>query len=162
MGRYAPDPAGAALHRVCLLRLPLRLVVAGREHHDGLMREFRLLALSEDFTHSAAPARLVQLVAVLGEQYASAQERRDEEIDAALRRGEQYIDQTMDLPATAAVAVRTLMDLLAEADTFCEQATLMTLPRTPLLRQFSDWYLSQVIDQIAGQPARPWDGPLHP
>ncbi len=68
----------------------------------------------------------------------------------------------MDAPATAAVASQALLLLLDEADAYCEQATLMTLPRSPLIRQFGSWYLGQVIDQIAGEPARPWDGPLRP
>jgi len=160
LGRYAPDPLGAPLHRVHLLSLPLPLLLSGREHHDGVMREFRLLALSKEFARSDAPTRLVQLVSILGHQYAATRERRDEEIDAALRRGEESIDQTFSAPATAAVAVRALMELLDEADEYCEQARLLSLPRPLLLREFSNWYLGQVVGQIEGGQPRPWDGPL--
>ena len=161
-GGHAPDPSGAPLHRVHLLNLPLPLLLAGQEHHDGLMREFRLLALAGQFDQSDAPVRLVQLVDILGQQYATTRDRRDEEVDAALQRGAETMDQSFDAPQTAALAARSLLSLLEDADTFCEEARLMTLPRPPLLRQFSHWYLGQVVDQIEGRPARPWDGPLRP
>lgn len=160
LGRYAPDPRGAPLVTVTLRRLPLQLVTAGREHHDNLMRECRLLALAGEGGELDAPERLVTLVDVLGHQYAAARLRRDQEIDEALQRGELWIDQTTDTPATAAVAVRSLSALLDEADALSERSLLLTTPRPPLLRRFTGWYLGQFVDQIDGRPATPWDGPL--
>ncbi len=160
LGRYAPDPSGARLARVVLLGLPVPLLLAGQEHHDGLMREFGLLALAGQIAETDAPRRLVELVAILGQQYGSARERRDEEIDAALLRGDVTIDQVMGVPETATAPVRALQELMAEADEYCRQAMLVTLPRPDAVRRFSDWYLAEMTGQIAGAPPHRWDGPL--
>ena len=162
LGRFTPDPAGAAMAEVRLLRTPLPLLMASREHHDGLMREFRLLAMEGHLAETDAPLRLIELTRILGEQYASSRSRRDEEIDAAFARGEEVLDIVDVVPVTAADAVHGLRPLMEECDRFCEQAVLMTLPRPPLIRQFADWYFDQYVDQIAGRPARAWDGPIRP
>lgn len=161
LGRYTPDTADARLVTVELRRLPLRLLIAGREHHDGLLREFRLLALDQESTAAeGTPARFLELVSMLGSRFAAARERRDEEIDDALRRGDLTIDQVATVPETAAGAVTALRALMEEADDFCNARLLLTLSRPPLLKQFSDWYFDQFVDQIAGRPPRAWDGPL--
>jgi hypothetical protein len=105
-------------------------------------------------------ARLAGLVQALGQQYATARPRRDEEIDAALARGEASIDQVFSVPPTAAAAMRRVATLMADADSFCEQNLLMTLARPPLLRRFAAWYLAEVVEQSGGRAPRPWDGPL--
>jgi hypothetical protein len=162
LGRFAPDPAGADMAEVRLLRTPLPLLMASREHHDGLMREFRLLAMEGHLAETDAPLRLIELTRILGEQYASSRSRRDEEIDAAFARGDEVLDIIDVVPVTAADAVRGLRLLMEESDRFCEQALLMTLPRPPLVKRFADWYFDQHLDQIEGRPARPWDGPIRP
>jgi len=162
MGRYAPAATEEDLVAVELRRLPVLLLLAAREHHDGLMREFRLLALHGSIGPTDAPARFAQLVGILGTQYASARARRDEEIEAAIRRGETAIDQVAPVPPTAAASLSALQDLMDEADEFCRASLLVTVPRSPLLSEFSHWYLGQFADQLAGHPPVPWAGPLHP
>lgn len=162
LGRFVPDPAGAPLVEVRLLGLPVHVMRAVREHHDGLMREFRLLALSGEVGGDDVPARLLELVGILGQQYGTTRERRDAELDAAIAAGRDVIDLVETVPATAGQAAATLAALLAEADTYCEQALLMTLPRPPLLRRFGEWYIAQFVDQSAGAPPVPWDGPVRP
>ncbi len=161
LGRYTPDGGqdGAAV-RITLQGLPLRLLLAGQEHHDGLLRELRLLALSEEDSGGRPPdPRLRGLVDALGRQYAAARARRDEEIEAAMARGETTIDQVFSVPPTAGSAMQGLATLLSEADRLCEDNVLMTPPRPALLRRFADWYLGEVLAQSAGRPPRPWDGP---
>ncbi len=160
LGRYAPEDDGGDLKSVRLLGLPLRLLLAAREHHDGLMREFRLLALSEDQPRAPVPTRLVELTEILGRQYAAARERPDQEIDSALDRGEDVIDLDYQIPTAAAQGAAGLAELMDEADTFCAGEQLMSLERPPVLRQFAHWYLEQFIAQVAGEPPSPWDGPL--
>lgn len=161
LGRYAPAATEEDLVPVELQRLPLLLLLAAREHHDGLMREFRLLALHGSIGPSDAPARFAQLVGILGMRYASARARRDEEIEAAIRRGETSIDQVAPVPPTAAASLSALTELMDEADEFCRASLLVTVPRPPLLREFSHWYLGQFTDQLSGHPPAPWTGPLH-
>lgn len=159
LGRYAAEDDGSDLRPVHLLGLPLHLLVAAREHHDGLMREFRLLALSEDPPSRPVPTRLVELTEILGRQYAAARARPDQEIEMALDRGENTIDLAYQIPPAVAQEVASLEALMAEADTFCADEQLMSLERPPLLQQFAHWYLGQFIAQIAGEPPTPWDGP---
>lgn len=160
LGRYVPDDdPGDDLVEVRLLNAPLELLVEGREHHDGLMREFRLLALSGRVAAPDAPVRLAELTEVLGRQYGAARQRRDEEVDTALEQGAAVLDLVYVVPKSVVAAVTTLDALLQEADEFCASEQLMTLERPPLLKAFSDWYLEQFVLQCAGGEPTPWDGP---
>lgn len=159
LGRYALEEDAGDLKQVRLIGLPLRLLLAAREHHDGLMREFRLMALAEDQPRAPVPTRLVELTEVLGRRYASARQRPDQEIDEALDRGEDVIDLSYEVPAGVAQGAAGLEALMAEADTFCAAEQLMSLERPPLLQQFAHWYLEQFVVQVAGEPPTPWDGP---
>ncbi|MFC5380592.1 hypothetical protein [Aquipuribacter nitratireducens] len=165
LGRYEPhDDAttdGATVH-VVLRGLPVQVWLASREHHDDLMREYRLLALAGDLEAHHAPARLVELVEILGQRYAAAASRRDEELEAALAAGLAVIDQESDVTPAAVGAVRELRRLMAESDRFCEEAQLLTLPRPPVVRDFGEWFLDEFERQLEGHAPTPWDGPLTP
>src|SRR4051794_40641735 len=97
LGRYDPDAADG-LYEVRLLNVPLRILVAGREHHDDVMREFTMLALVEDADAEHTPKRLLELVDVLGRRYAAASARPDAEVDEAVARGETSIDLVYHVP----------------------------------------------------------------
>ena len=160
LGRFAPESSGSPMVEVHLLRLPLQVMQASREHHDGLMREFRILALSGQVGEQELPVRLVELVGILGQRYGTSRERRDAELEAAIRSRLESVDQVELVPANAAQAAAGLGALMDEADSYCRQALLMTVPRPPTLRRFGEWYLQQYVDQVAGRPPVPWDGPL--
>ncbi|MDQ6648579.1 MAG: hypothetical protein M3Z02_00430 [Actinomycetota bacterium] len=159
LGRYDRSAGDDELHEVRLLNLPVRLLAAGREHHDELVHEFSLLAIADEEQRGSVPTRLLELVEALGARYAAA-ERPDELVDEALSRGEQVIDLTYRVPAHVVDAVDTLDRLMAEADAFCREERLLTPPRPPLIEQFSSWYLDEFRRQVAGAPPRAWDGPL--
>lgn len=158
LGRYDSDD-GETLYEVQLLNMPVRLLVAGREHHDEVMREFAMLALDEH-PHHDVPARLLELIDVLGRRYGAASARPDSEVDAALDRGEATIDLVYHVPAHVTEAADRLEALMTEADEFCRQQQLLALARPPVVEEFSRWYLEEFRRQIAGEPPRPWDGPL--
>jgi hypothetical protein len=164
LGRYAArtPPSADALVTVRLLRVPVRLLEAGREHHDNLMREFRLLALAGDHAGRPGPARLVELTQLLGVRYGNAAARRDGDVDAALERGDDTVDLVYQVPAEVAGPLRELDALMTEADEFCRDEHLLTVQRSPAVRAFTAWYLAQFINQIAGADAVAWDGPLDP
>jgi cation transport regulator ChaC len=158
LGRYDSDDTGA-LFEVRLLNMPLRLLAAGREHHDEVMREFAMLALDEDLATSHVPTRMLELIDVLGRRYAAAAARPDAEVDAALERGERTIDLVYHVPAHVTEAAEQLDRLMAEADEFCREQQLLALERPPLQVRLARWYLDEFRRQIAGEPPRPWDGP---
>lgn len=156
------EPATVTAVEVRLVNLPLEVLAASREHHDGLMREFRLMALAGVVPDDAAPRRLLELTQVLGVQYAGATARPDEAIDTALESGKSVMDVTYVVPADVADAAVALDRLMAEADDFCRSEQLLTLARPPVLVRFAAWYLGCFVEQIAGAAPRPWDGPLIP
>ena len=154
------EQSPADIVAVHLLATPLELLVSAREHHDGLMREFRLLALAGPSSARAVPVRLIELTDVLGRQYGAATARSDAEVDQALAAGVRTMDLLFEVPRDAAVAAQRLAELLDEADAFCADEQLMTLGRPALLTRFGSWYLDQFVTQCSGGAATPWDGPL--
>jgi len=100
------------------------------------------------------------LVDVLGRRYAAAAARPDAEVDAAVERGETSIDLVYHVPDHVETAANELAGLMDEADEFCRERKLLALARPPLVIEFSRWYLDEFRRQIAGEPPRPWDGPL--
>jgi hypothetical protein len=148
---------------VRLLNVPVRLLLAGREHHDSLMREFRLLALSQA-DGAYVPARLAELTQVLGVRYAAARDRPDADVDAALERGDDTVDLSYELPADPALTAGLveLDRLMTAADEFCRDRQLLAPERSPAMVEFARWYLDEFISQLAGGAPSRWDGPLHP
>lgn len=158
LGRYAPaggDPGD--LVPVDLLAAPVRLWHAATEHHDEVLREMSLLAMSPSPRWSP---RLRELVQQLGERYAAATERPDDRISTALQQGLDRADLHFELPRAAGPAATAMKDLLDEAESLCrDSGELLTLPRTELLNGFAEWYVEQIVVQCAGGPATPWRGP---
>jgi len=161
LGRYDLD-SGEELFEVRLLALPVRVLAAAREHHDELMREFAMLALDETASSQHVPARLLELIDVLGRRYGAVSARPDAEIDAAIERGETTIDLVYHVPAHVTEAAARLEALMAEADGFCRDRQMLSLARNELDVAFAHWYLDEFIRQIAGEPPLPWAGPLDP
>lgn len=162
LGRYDDGSRTAELFDVQLLGLPVRVLVAAREYHDELLREFALLALGGTAGRANLPARLVELTEILGVQYGGAAARPDEVVDAALARGELTVDLSYRVPAQVLDTADTLDALMHEADDFCRDEQLLTLQRTEVMVTFAQWYLGEFRRQVAGEPPRPWDGPLEP
>ncbi len=162
LGRFVPDAGGQELVEVHLLRLPLLVMRASREHHDGLMREFRLLALSGQVAAHEPPARLVELVQVLGERFGASRDRGDAQLDAAIAAGLESLDTVERIPPAAGQAAASLASMMADADEYCRSSLLFTVPRSPVVQRFGDWYVGQFVDQVAGGAPVPWDGPLRP
>jgi anti-sigma regulatory factor (Ser/Thr protein kinase) len=160
LGRYGGTGDGAgALVTVRLLGVPVRVLAAARDHHDGLLREFRLLAMSDGSGGPGVPGRLVE---ALGVRYAAAASRPDRDFDRAVEQGLDTVDLTYRVPPGVADGARELGALMGEADEFCRTARLMTPPRGPVVARFGRWYVQQFVQQVAGRPPARWDGPLDP
>jgi hypothetical protein len=161
LGRYDDSASGDALHEVRLIGVPVRVLVAGRQHHDELMHEFSVLAVAEG-SRADVPQRMLDLIETLGTRYAGATERPDAEVDAAFARGDDRVDLTYHVSAHVVDAADRLSTLMAEADDFCRREQMLTLERSEVMRDFARWYLDEFRRQINGEPARPWDGPIEP
>ena len=161
LGRYDDTTEGETLHTVRLIRVPVRILDAGRRHHQELMHEFALLAVAEDLNDDL-PQRMLDLIDTLGRQYAETGDAPNAEVDAALSRGDASVDLTYEVVEHVVEAADNLESLMAEADEFCLREQMLTLQRTELVRRFSSWYLNEFRRQIRGEPPKPWDGPLEP
>jgi anti-sigma regulatory factor (Ser/Thr protein kinase) len=159
LGRYSAPTTTAELVTVRLLGVPVRVLVAAREHHDGLMRELRLLAMTDMSTLST---RLAELTRSLGVRFASAGARPDDDVERALARQLATVDLVYRVPPGAADSAQRLDELMGEADDLCRSAQLITLPRSAVIARFGRWYVEEFVEQTAGAPARRWDGPLDP
>ncbi len=162
LGRYTPadGAAPAQLHEVTLVGVPVELFLQARERHDELLREFSLLALSDEPQRADLPARFLELIEVLGVRYGGAADRPDRAIEEAAARGLSTVDLPYTVPAAVVEAAAELEHWLAMADEFCAAERLLTLPRGPELRQLASWYFEEFRRQVGGAAPRPWDGPL--
>lgn len=151
----------AATYTVRLLHVPVRVLDAGRRHHQELMHEFALLAVAEDLTDDL-PQRMLDLIDALGRRYATTGDVPNAEVDAALSRGDDTVDLTYEVADHVVEAADALEQLMAEADEFCAREQMLTLQRSELVRRFTAWYLGEFRRQIHGEPPTPWDGPLDP
>jgi hypothetical protein len=157
-GRDLPEDNGDIVE-VRLLRFPLPLWARAREHHDELMREFALLALSSEPARHDVPTRLQALIDVLGRQYGAAVEVSNMERDRAWRRGEATCDLVYRVPRSARHACVQLCAMLDEADRFCRAGhELLTLAAPPDILAFRRWYLGEFTRQIDGYEPTPWPG----
>jgi len=150
-----------AEHTVRLVGVPVRVLEATRRHHDELMHEFSLLAVQE--THSDdVPKRMLELIDTLGRQYAATSDQSDAQVNAAIERGDITVDVTYEVAAHVVDAADRLAALMDEADEFCKREQMLTLQRPQIAKEFADWYLEEFRRQVAGEPPRPWNGPLEP
>lgn len=138
---------------VQLQRIPVALYVESTAHHEGLLREFALVATGDE---SAVPARLLSLVQTLRARYGSATSPVTTRLLEAAERGDAEIDVTYELPAGVGSAALELMELEDEADEFCRSGALLTLATPPHLVAFKRWYLMEVVRQLEGHPPTPW------
>ena len=154
---------GGSLVTVELHRLPVELQARAGEHAQELQREFVLIA--EGLQHgegaSALPRRLLDLVDTLQRRYGGFTVDQEDTLDRALRDGVPTLDLTFAVPPDAAEAAVALGAMLDEADEYCREGRhLLTLATPPDLVAYRRWYLEQFVDQIAGHPPTPWEGPL--
>ncbi|MCW2599105.1 MAG: hypothetical protein JWM02_934 [Frankiales bacterium] len=156
LGRFSDDLADDDMATVQLLQAPLKIWQRAAEHHDELMREMSLLALSP--TKPDLPTRLVTLVDVLGRRYGAANGRPDGEREASLAQGLDRIDLTYEVPRSLAASALRMRALLDEAEEYC-RTDLLTMAQPQVQADFARWYIDQFVRQCAGEPATPWPGP---
>lgn len=144
---------------VHLLQMPVTLWARAIEHNDELLREFALMeADGQADTDAGVPARLVALMATIRAQYGGATDAKRAELFAAVEAGRSELDDVLyRLPPAAAAAAQELARTLDEADAYCRDGQhLLTLATPPDVVAFRHWYLTQIVDQIAGRPPLPW------
>src|SRR3954453_17404381 len=89
---------GEQTYTVRLVGVPVRVLEAGRRHHEELMHEFSLLAVQEDIADDV-PKRVLYPIETLGSRYAATSEQSNTQVDAALARGDTTVDVTYEVAA---------------------------------------------------------------
>lgn len=163
-GEPSGEQADAEVHvTVHLLGVPIRLWERATAHNEELLREFMLVHIGAT-TGTATkhvPAALLRMMADLRQRYAGITSAQSEQLEAALRVGEQRRDFTYDVPRGVGAACTSLQLLMDEADDYCRNGTdLMTLVSPEDQRQFRRWFLQEFVRQEAGEAPKPWTGPL--
>ena len=151
----------ARVVEVRLRELPTSVHERAQAHGAGLTREFRLLreqVRGEAEDDDDVPARLLDLMAVLGERYTDATEEQDDLIWGAYERGQDSVPEVVyRVPSDVAGAATALLALLDEADDFCRSGQhLLTVVSTPEVRRYRHWYLTEFVRQIGGAQPVPW------
>lgn len=157
----APSEHGE-LVQTHLLELPVPLAAKAQEHFQELLREFTLIATDastdggQDGEH--VPARLLQLVDVLTQQFGGMNTAAEDRLEDAIAQGRPVIeDHVLEVPPAAGPAAQALGAMIDEAEEYCRQGQhLLTLAAPPELVAYRHWYLEQVVSQLDGQPPVPW------
>ncbi|MDP9436560.1 MAG: hypothetical protein M3P93_15735 [Actinomycetota bacterium] len=148
------------LVEVRLVQLPVQVWAAAQEHFDGLLREFALMTAeqgAESLGGLGVPARLLELVGRLQQQYAGTSDVQRAALFAAAEAGRTTLDLTYRVPRSAAGACQHLDAMLDEADEYCRAGQhLLTLAAPPDQVAFRKWYLSEFVAQIRGAEPVPW------
>ena len=157
LGRYGEEAdAGDESVTVLLIDAPLSIWQRATEHHDELMREMALLALSD--ARPELPNRLLVLVDLLGARYGAAGDRSDLDRHQALARGEDRVTVSFQVARAQGPLALRMRALLDEADEYC-RTDLLTLQQPEVDAAFARWYVEQFAQQCAGGPPVPWPGP---
>jgi hypothetical protein len=167
LGRYDEptdtDRSGSEpLHEVRLIDVSVPLYIEVRQHHDDLVQELSVLAVSAEESEGQLPPHLAELVDVLGRRYGTPTDRPDAPIDEAVAQGRSSVDLVYRVPAHVLDAADRLENLLARADELGRSGQLLAMPRSETMLTFSRWYLDEFRRQIAGEPPRPWSAPDRP
>jgi hypothetical protein len=104
------------------------------------------------------PERLLTLRQALDDRFAAFTQLQQDEMAAALDRGDGSLDLHYRVPREAGLAAAALDAMLDEADAFCTAGDyLLTLQTPARALSFRRWLLGQFVEQLAGLPAVTWD-----
>jgi hypothetical protein len=94
---------------------------------------------------------LLELSQVLRRDFSAYVDDNQRLIEEAAARGDTAIDLTYRVPGAAGPAAEGLGRLLEEADAYCSAGDhLLTLRTPPGPLFYRQWYIAQLVEQIAG------------
>ncbi len=141
---------------------PLRLWAEQNQYFDGLLREFQLLLLAEQegAAEHPAPRRLVELAELMRDRFGGLLQTANAERQAAMDAGLDRIDSCLPMFDGLPAVLDQVRDVLEETDAFCQQRSLLALPRPPHLVAFATWAGEQLRSQYSCGSPTPWPGPF--
>jgi len=144
---------------VQVLALPIDVYLEAEQHNDAVVRELTLIVQAADAPGGGleVPRRLLELAKEVRETFSPAIDGLREQVEAAIRRGQETVDIHMPVPKTGWEVLVRLAESLDEVDRYCLEGDLLTLASPPRLVRFRRWYAQQVADQMRGAPPTPWE-----
>lgn len=143
---------------VRVLGLPLDVYLEAEQHNDAVIRELTLIVQSAGAPGGLeVPRRLLEVANEVRASFGPASDGLRAQVEDAIRRGDETVDIHTSVPRRGWQALVRLADWLDEVDRFCVEGRLLTLESSPRLRRFRAWYAQQVVDQMQGLPATPWE-----
>ncbi len=144
------------MRSVVLLDFPVELVQRAREHVEALLREFALIVHGAGDHDPLVPKRLLELAAESERRNAGLNPHAEDVLDAARERGDEYVDLDLEVPVSFKQETLDAVPILLEVEQYCRSGDLLTLVPTDDLRLFWQWYLSEFVRQIDGEPPCRW------
>jgi hypothetical protein len=143
------------MRQVVMLDFPLRIGVRARQHRESLLREFAIIAIGGG-QQADVPKRLLEIAQLHDERYSGLNPEADDAVDAAIKRGEEFIDFVVDVPEQIKQDTVDLAPVLLEVDEYCRSGALLTLTPPDDIRAFWVWFLMEFVRQLSGEPPRAW------
>lgn len=146
------------LFEVRMLQLPLVLRERSRQHGADLLREVTLVRAGQPAPAGSPSSRFLALAeeldAVCGPYVAAS----TQEMDAALDRGEEVLDEIVyRLPSSALGFLEHVRQVLAEVERYCRSdGYLLTLAPPHDIAAYREWSISEVQRQHDGSAPTPW------
>jgi hypothetical protein len=143
------------MQQVSFIEFPLRVGVRARQHREALLREFAIIALGGG-ERADIPKRLLEIARMHDERYSGLNPEADEAVDAAIERGDDFMDFDVAVPERIKDDTVDLAPVLAEVDAYCRNGDLLTLSPPDDVRAFWIWFLGELVRQLSGEPPLPW------
>ena len=144
-----PVDQEAPSREVVLRGMPVQAWLAAREHHNALMREYTL-------QQQSAASRGDDVLGLL-----QRADRARSLVLAGLRAAGpgQVVDVVMQVRQGQAEWFAALRDVLDRAELLARSGELLAQPGPKVIVDVRRWACRQVLQQLDGGPAEPWDGP---
>jgi anti-sigma regulatory factor (Ser/Thr protein kinase) len=147
----APEGAGGHARTLRFPGVPVDVYLAMQEHNDALFRELELLAIEHDAGPEGAPAepRLRELAReLLGSELRELRDAHREAVAEAQAKGQTTVDLRARASAEVVPMTRAFVELLDEADAYCQAGVLLTTPPDPPVTALRHWFVEQFAAQL--------------
>lgn len=143
------------MRTVTLIDFPLQIGLRARQHSESLLREFAIIA-SGGGDGADVPKRLIDIAKLHDDRYAGLNPDADAAVDAAIARGEEFMDVVVSVPERIGQDTLDLANVLLEVDAYCRSGDLLTLSPSEETRSFWVWFLREIVRQVGGEPPGSW------
>lgn len=131
--------------------VPVRLFLESQDHQHDLIKELKLVELGDRFDLTAAEVsrELATLIDSILARYADVRMVTRRQALAALERGEDRTALVVPVRPGMAEALKEWLQLLEQADRFCEQGELLTLAARGEVRALRRWYVEEITKRLS-------------